>query len=116
MTKDASISYVEFPASDIQACKTFFESVFEWSFKDYGPDYSCFTNSGLDGGFYKSDAVASTDSGSALVVIYSQRLEETQQKIESAGGKIVKPIFSFPGGRRFHFTDPCGNTWAVWSE
>lgn len=32
------------------------------------------------------------------------------------GGNIVKPIFAFPGGRRFHFTDPSGNEYAVWSD
>ena len=54
--------------------------------------------------------------GGALIVLYSNNLEATQAKIEQAGGNIVKPIFPFPGGRRFHFTEPSGNELAVWSE
>ena len=38
-----------------------------------------------------------------------------EAKIKASGGTIVKPIFSFPGGRRFHFTDPNGNELSVWS-
>jgi hypothetical protein len=110
------INYVEYPASDLQAVKDFFGAAFGWSFTDYGPDYTAFLNEGLDGGFFKSDLHASTAAGSALVVLYSRDLEQTQAKVEAAGGTIVKPTFAFPGGRRFHFADPCGNEFAVWSD
>ena len=110
------INYVEFPAKDLEATKSFFEAAFGWSFTDYGPEYTTFSNQGLEGGFFKSDRAAMTKNGSALIVFYSERLEETQSKVESAGGQIVKPIFSFPGGRRFHFSEPSGNEFAVWSE
>jgi hypothetical protein len=50
------------------------------------------------------------------VVIYSGDLAGMQTKVQAAGGAIVKEIFSFPGGRRFHFTDPGGNELAVWSD
>lgn len=116
MNKHEKINYVEFPAQNIQATKSFFESAFDWSFIDYGPDYSAFSNQGLDGGFFKSDLNSTTEKGSALIVLYSKNIEVTQTKIEQAGGLIVKPIFSFPGGRRFHFTDPSGNELAVWSD
>jgi predicted enzyme related to lactoylglutathione lyase len=39
-----------------------------------------------------------------------------QTKVAASGGTIVKEIFSFPGGRRFHFTDPSGNELAIWSD
>lgn len=110
------INYVEFPAKDIEAAKEFFSAVFGWSFVDYGPDYTAFDNAGIDGGFFKSDLHSSTENGSALIVFYSQYLESTQAKIVDAGGSIIKPIFSFPGGRRFHFGDPNGNEYAVWSD
>ena len=116
MNEHEKINYVEFPAKDIEAAKAFFTEVFGWSFTDYGPEYTVFTDEGINGGFYKSDLTASTDNGSALIVFYSEALEQTQSKIENAGGTIVKPIFSFPGGRRFHFTDPNGNEYAVWSD
>ncbi len=116
MPKHESINYVEFPSRDLKATKTFFEQCFGWTFVDYGPDYAAFSGQGLDGGFFTADLAATTAAGSALVVFYSERLEETQAKVEKSAGKIVQPIFSFPGGRRFHFTEPSGNEFAVWSD
>jgi predicted enzyme related to lactoylglutathione lyase len=116
MKEHEKIDYVEFPAKDIEAAKSFFKTVFDWSFEDYGPDYAAFSNQGIDGGFYRSELTASTHNGSALIVFYSKELESTQSKIVEAGGEIIRPIFSFPGGRRFHFSDPNGNEFAVWSD
>ena len=116
MNKHEKINYLELPSKDIDATKSFFTSVFGWSFTDYGPDYTAFSNAGIDGGFYKSALACSTDNGSALIVFYSRDLEGTLSTIVSAGGSVVKPIYSFPGGRRFHFSDPNGNEYAVWSE
>lgn len=116
MNEHEKINYVEFPAKHIQATKDFFTAVFDWSFVDYGPGYTAFSNEGLDGGFFQSDLCAATENGSALIIFYSNELEQTQSKIEGAGGSIIKSIYSFPGGRRFHFTDPNGNEFAVWSE
>jgi len=116
MNEHGKINYVEFPAKDIDATKSFFKTVFGWRFKDYGPDYTSFDNQGLDGGFYKSDLHSSRNEGGALLVLYSRDLESTQQEVERAGGEISTPIFSFPGGRRFHFIEPSGNELAVWSD
>jgi len=116
MNEHEKINYVELPAKDMEAAKAFFTKVFGWSFTDFGPDYTAFSNEGLDGGFYKSNLSASTAKGSALIVFYSNNLEQTRSKIEQARGTIIKPIFSFPGGHRFHFGDPNGNEFAVWSD
>jgi len=116
MNQHEKINYVELPAKNIEATKRFFEKALAWKFVDYGPEYTAFSNQGLDGGFYKSDKSSSTDNGSALIVFYSNNLETTQSKIKAAGGTIIKPIFEFPGGRRFHFTDPNKNEYAVWSD
>jgi len=115
MPNHEKINYIEIPAKDIEATKAFFAKAFGWSLVDYGPEYTAFSDQGIDGGFYKSDLTVSTDNGSALIVFYSKELEQTQSKIENAGGSIIKTIFSFPGGRRFHFSDPNGNEYAVWS-
>jgi len=116
MNRHEKINYIEFPAKDLEATKLFFETVFGWSFVDYGPDYSAFSDQGLDGGFFRSENCSSAESGAALVVFYSDDLQQTEEKIVAAAGVIVKPVFSFPGGRRFHFCDPSGNEYAVWSE
>ena len=118
MNQHEKINYIEFPAKNIERTKDFFNAVFGWSFTDYGPDYISFSGEGLEGGggFYKSELISSSEKGSTLVVFYSNDLESTKLKIEKAGGQILKPIFSFPGGCRFHFADPNGNEYAVWSE
>jgi len=117
-TEHEKINYVEFPAKDLTATKAFFSQAFNWQFTDYGPEYSAFSveSAGLEGGFYSADLAASTYSGSALLVLFSNNLEQTQKTVEISGGSIVKAIFQFPGGRRFHFADPSGNEFAVWSN
>ncbi len=110
------INYLELPARDLQQSQAFFSRVFGWSFIDYGPDYCSFTGAGIDGGFYRSEMQVSTAAGSVLIVLYSDDLQTSLEAVEAAGGSILKAIFSFPGGRRFHFADPSGNEYAVWSE
>ncbi|MEM7277577.1 MAG: VOC family protein [Pseudomonadota bacterium] len=116
MSTSTKMNYVEFPASDIGALKVFYGDVFGWTFVDYGEDYCAFNDGVMDGGFYTAPLSSSTENGAALIVLYSDELESLQSQIESSGGSIVKPIFEFPGGRRFHFTDPCGNELAIWCQ
>lgn len=116
MRSSGKIDYLELPATNLEASKAFFASVFGWSFLDYGPDYVAFADAGMDGGFYRSKSKVNTDIGSALVVLYARDLEQTLVQVEKAGGYIKRPIFVFPGGRRFHFCDPSGNEFAVWSD
>ncbi len=111
--KDKRIDYIELPTLNVAEAKRFYGDVFDWKFVDYGPDYSSFNDGRIDGGFRKEPAV---QRGGPLVIIYSDNLELIQEKVKSAGGEIVKDIFEFPGGRRFHFTDPSGNELAVWSD
>ena len=106
------IQYVEFLSQDFEKIKEFYTAAFGWAFTDYGPEYAAFEGENIDGGL----AVGEPQKGSILVILYSARLEETLEKVKKAGGNIVKDIFSFPGGRRFHFIDPDGNELAVWSD
>lgn len=111
--KNNHISYIEFKANDLEKIKDFYTKSFNWKFKDYGPDYSSFTESGLMGGFEKSE---NNIINGILVILYHQNLEEIKNKIIENGGKITKEIFDFPGGKRFHFIDPSGNELGVWSD
>lgn len=111
--KSTLINYVEFKAKDIAKIKSFYSEAFGWAFTDYGPDYVAFSDSGLEGGFTKTEGDI---VNGALVVLYHENLEEILQKVVQAGGIVVKDIFSFPGGRRFHFEDPSGNELAIWSD
>ena len=109
-----NINYVEFPANDLPKIKAFYSNAFNWQFTDYGPDYCSFENAGIAGGFYYADLATNADTGSALIVLLSTQLEDTKQRVIECGGHIKTDIFSFPGGRRFHFVDPCNNELAVW--
>ncbi len=111
--KDNHIQYVEFKANDLDAIKEFYSKAFGWSFTDYGPTYVAFSDSGLEGGFEKTDHKI---INGALVVLYHHNLGKIKNTIIRLNGKITKDTFSFPGGRRFHFIDPAGNELAVWSD
>ncbi|HYK35928.1 VOC family protein [Alloacidobacterium sp.] len=110
---DRAIDYIEFTVPDLTAVKKFYSEIFDWKFQDWGDEYASFSDGRVDGGFARGDA---KPGRGILVILYSTNLEEIQQKVRAAGGAIVKDIFSFPGGRRFHFADPAGNELAIWSD
>jgi uncharacterized protein len=110
---DRRIDYIEFSVTSVADAKRFYRQAFGWSFEDYGPDYASFADGRLSGGF---QTAAEVRAGGPLVVIYAADLESQERQIKQAGGTIFRSIFSFPGGRRFHFTDPSGNELAVWSD
>ena len=110
---DKRIDYIEFATTDIEASKAFYHEAFGWKMTDWGPSYASFEDGRLAGGFTQADAV---EAGGPLVVLYAVDLEAMAETVRAHGGTIVKEIFSFPGGRRFHFADPVGNVLAVWSD
>jgi predicted enzyme related to lactoylglutathione lyase len=110
---DRRIDYIEFLSTDLAATKKFYTAVLGWEFTDYGPTYTAFNDGRMAGGFDTADKVT---VGGPLVVLYASDLEGMEASVKEHGGTIAKEIFSFPGGRRFHFTDPSGNELAVWSE
>jgi len=108
-----SIDYLEFCVADMAEAQRFYGGVFGWTFRNYGPNYAGIEGeSGEVGGLCTDGKV---QPGGVLVVLFSNDLESTLRAVTEAGGKIVTPPFSFPGGRRFHFEDPSGNVLAVWS-
>lgn len=114
MRETGKLDYLELPAvgGTLDRVKAFYAAAFGWSFTDYGPTYAAF-DEGLEGGFQADAAEA---PARPLPVLYAHDLEATLAAVESAGGTVSVPVFSFPGGRRFHFTDPAGNELAVWGE
>jgi predicted enzyme related to lactoylglutathione lyase len=116
MDAEDKIDYIEIPARDPKKAWDFFTALFGWTFEDYGPDYCAFNDGRLYGGFYRSDSVVSVANGAPLIVFYQANLDAATKKVEALGGLISKEIFSFPGGHRFHFTDPNGNEYATWSD
>ena len=114
MRSENRIDYVEIPVTDLAAARQFFEALFGWTFVSYGDDYMSFNDGRLDGGFRRSHEAAPANG--VLVVFFSEDLERDFERVQELGATISEPIFSFPGGRRFHFVDPTGNEFAIWSE
>ena len=106
-------AYIEFNVADPVRAKAFYGAVFGWRFTDYGPDYASFSTGGANGGFARG---APGGAGGPLMVFPTADLEGAQARVTAAGGTVTKPIFSFPGGRRFHFRDLDGYDVAAWSE
>ncbi len=104
------IDYLEFTSPDLPATKDFFAKAFGWGFNDYGPEYQELTGAGLSGG------IAAGDFAPPLVILKTEDLETALSQVTQAGASITRPIFQFPGGRRFHFREPGGSEMAVWSE
>lgn len=108
------IDYIELAVTDMEAAKRFYSSAFGWEFNDYGPEYAGIRKAVGEAGGLRLDSSVTT--GGALIILYSKNLEDSVARVREAGGRIVEEPFSFPGGRRFHFTDPSGNELAVWSD
>lgn len=107
------INYIEFKSANLDETKTFYSKAFGWDFIEYGDAYVAFTGAGIDGGFALTNE---TINNGVLVVLYHPELTSIQDKVIECGGIITAPIFSFPGGQRFHFQDHSGNEIAIWSE
>ena len=114
MRTDNRIDYVEIPVTDLKKTREFFTSLFGWSFQEWGDEYMSFNDGRLDGGFRHSEEPA--PSTGVLLVFYSKNLERDVERVKDLGGTISQDIFSFPGGRRFHFVDPVGTEYAMWAE
>ncbi len=116
MSAENQIDYLEIPAKDLPEIQTFFGKLFGWTFENYGPDYCSFDDGRMAGGFFRSDLHMDTANGGCLIVFYNANLEEAAGKVIECGGDVTKDIYSFPGGKRLHFTDPNGNEYAIWSD
>ena len=102
----ARFNYVELPVGEIGAAKSFYEGAFGWSLTDFGPTYACTLSGDTDIGLQADAAEATT---APLPVLQVDDCDAALEAVIGAGGTIVRPIFSFPGGRRFQFRDPGGN-------
>ena len=114
MSTENRIDYVEIPVTDVARARAFLEAMFGWTFRGWGDDYLSFSDGRLNGGIRKSDEPAPATG--VLLVFYSADLERDVERVQELGGTISQEIFSFPGGRRFHFLDPAGTEFAIWSD
>ena len=110
------INYVEYAAEQLEETKRFFEQLLDWHFTEWGTDYIDTHPQPISLGFYRAPLASKSEQGAALLAFYSPTLERSQERVIEAGGTITKPTFSFPGGRRFHFCEPSGNEFAIWSD
>lgn len=114
MTTENRIDYVEIPVTDVPRARAFLEAMFGWTFREWGDDYLSFNDGRLHGGIRKSDKPV--PSPGVLLVFYSADLERDLERVQELGATVCQDVFSFPGGRRFHFIDPVGTEFAIWSD
>jgi predicted enzyme related to lactoylglutathione lyase len=106
----ARINFIELPAPNLGAAKSFYADVFGWSLTDYGPTYSCTVTGDVDLGLQGDKAATAAHPLPVIAV------DDLEAAVRKAGGTITVPIFGFPGGPRFHFRDPSGNELAAWKS
>ena len=114
MSSENRIDYVEIPVTDVPKARAFLEAMFGWTFREWGDDYLSFSDGRLNGGIRKSEKPAAAPG--ILLVFFSEDLERDVERVQQLGATISQEIFSFPGGRRFHFIDPAGTEFAIWAE
>jgi len=116
MSDHHKFHYIELPAPNVATMKAFYGNTFGWTFKDWGPDYVEIQGAGVEGGFDGSSGERKPSKQGALVILFSDDLEASKQAVVDNGGTISMETIEFPGGRRFHFTDPCGNELGIWTK
>lgn len=107
------IDYLELGVASVPTAQDFYAAAFGWEFTDYGPDYAgirAVSGRGEIGGLNPA-----AGPRGPLVLLYSDDLEATLDAVRSAGGRVTEGPYAFPGGRRFHFTDPDGTELGVWA-
>ena len=114
MNLEGRIDYVENPVTDPGKARDFFSALYGWKFQEWGKEYISFNDGRLEGGFRHTEVPA--PSMGVLLIFYSENPERDITRVKELGATISQEIFSFPGGRRFHFVDPVGTEFAIWSE
>lgn len=114
MRDEGKFDYIEIPVTDLDKAREFFVQLFGWEFQEWGPDYYSFNDGRLDGGFRRSEEPAPATG--VLLVFYTQAIERDYERVKELGATISQEIFEFPGGRRFHFVDPVGTEYAMWTS
>jgi predicted enzyme related to lactoylglutathione lyase len=109
-----TLDYIELAAPDVAAAKGFYASAFGWEFTDYGPDYAGIRAPDGSDEVGALTAAATPSVEGVLALVYTEDVDASLRAVEAAGGTVTDPIFDYPGGRRFHFTDPAGNRLGVY--
>lgn len=114
MNEECRIDYIEIPVTDLEKTREFFSKLFGWSFQEWGPDYFSFNDGRLECGLRRAEQAAPATG--VLLIFFSKNLERDLGRVKELGATISQDIFEFPGGRRFHFVDPAGTEFAIWSS
>ena len=109
-----TIDYIEIGVADVAAAKAFYADAFGWTFTDYGPEYAGIHGPEGDGEVGGLNGQGARPRGGPLVLLWSADLDASVEAVTAAGGDVREGPYEFPGGRRFHFTDPSGNELGVW--
>ncbi len=111
-----AISYVEINVTDLARARAFYEQAFGWRFNDYGPDYAGIQAPDGDGEVGGLGVGREPGPGGPLVLVGSDDLPTSLEAVRSAGGEVTEGPYDYPGGSRFHFSDPDGNVLGVYQS
>lgn len=114
MREEGRIDYIEIPVTDLDKSREFFGQLFGWEFQEWGPDYYSFNDGRLDGGLRRSEEPA--PASGVLLVFYTEDIDRDYARVKQLGATISQEVIEFPGGKRFHFTDPVGTEFAMWTS
>jgi predicted enzyme related to lactoylglutathione lyase len=115
--------HFDFAAADVQALADFYTKVFGWNQTPMFEGYILWSVGEGDarqgGGFRKFEADEPQGPSSRIVCyIEVEDIEATLATIGANGGSTMIPKTEIGGGHGFFawFTDPAGNTAALWSK
>lgn len=114
MRDEGRIDYIEIPVTDLDRSREFLSQLFGWEFQEWGPDYYSFNDGRLDGGLRRSEEPA--PASGVLLVFYTQDIDRDYDRVKALGATISQEVIEFPGGKRFHFVDPVGTEFAMWTS
>lgn len=103
--------FLELPTTGLAAAQAFYAAAFGWAMTGFGPTYACTMTGDVDIGL-QADPAERTSA--PLIAIRVADADAALAAVTAAGGTVTRPIFAFPGGRRFHFRDPSGNELAAY--
>lgn len=117
------LNYLELPGAGAFAeTKQFYTEAFGWGWLDFGPTYAEIKDAGMQGGLNGQATSApppepgAEDGVGPLILFETDDLDRVAAVIEAAGAQITSGPYGYPGGRRFHFRDPAGNTLGVYQS
>ncbi len=110
--------WVEIPVSDLARAKAFYASVTGFALKDeqMGPNMTAVfgyqEGAGVSGHLFEGKP-SPRGTGPVVSLAIAGSAEEAIERVQTAGGEVVSPVFEIPFGRFAYCLDMDGNSFSV---